>query len=134
MDRVFLWRGEFNSVEYQSLHDNAFGSNSVSDAIDWPALVSVHSMGWVTARDGSDFVGFVNVLWDGRTHAWIQDLMVNSAIRNQGVGTRLVLEARDGCVKMNCEWLHVDFEDCLANFYFESCGFRPSSAGLVHLK
>jgi len=33
-----------------------------------------------------------------------------------------------------CEWLHVDFEDHLRGFYFGSCGFKPTNAGLVHLK
>ena len=32
-----------------------------------------------------------------------------------------------------CEWLHVDFESDLEPFYFESCGFRPTPAGLIHL-
>ncbi|WP_419706231.1 hypothetical protein [Promicromonospora sp. NFX87] len=31
------------------------------------------------------------------------------------------------------EWLFVDFEPHLESFYLESCGFRPTSAGLVHL-
>jgi hypothetical protein len=32
-----------------------------------------------------------------------------------------------------CEWLFVDFEPHLETFYLESCGFRPTLAGLVHL-
>jgi hypothetical protein len=34
-----------------------------------------------------------------------------------------------------CEWLHVDFDDAtrLAGFYFDACGFRPTTAGLIHL-
>ena len=33
-----------------------------------------------------------------------------------------------------CEWLHVDFEDHLADFYFRACGFRPTRAGLIRLR
>jgi hypothetical protein len=33
-----------------------------------------------------------------------------------------------------CEWLHVDFETRLTPFYIEGCGFRPTPAGLIHLR
>ena len=32
-----------------------------------------------------------------------------------------------------CEWLHVDFEDHLREFYFDRCGFEPTNGGLVKL-
>jgi hypothetical protein len=43
---------------------------------NWVELVHRHSLGWVVARDGSELAGFVNVLWDGLVHAWLQDTMV----------------------------------------------------------
>jgi hypothetical protein len=33
-----------------------------------------------------------------------------------------------------CEWLHVDFEDHLSEFYFDGCGFTPGAAGLIALR
>ena len=39
-------------------------------------LLEGHSLGWVVAREDGSLVGFVNVLWDGLVHAWIQDTMV----------------------------------------------------------
>ena len=33
-----------------------------------------------------------------------------------------------------CEWLHVDFDADLEPFYFDACGFRPTKAGLIHLR
>lgn len=33
-----------------------------------------------------------------------------------------------------CEWLHVDCGAHLAGFYFYACGFRPTDAGLIHLR
>lgn len=38
------------------------------------------------ARAGDRFVGFVNVLWDGLVHAFIEDLMVDAEYRRSGVG------------------------------------------------
>ena len=32
-----------------------------------------------------------------------------------------------------CAWLHVDFEESLASFYVDACGFRPTPAGLIEL-
>jgi hypothetical protein len=33
-----------------------------------------------------------------------------------------------------CEWLHVDFDDHLRAFYFDSCGFAPTPAGVINLR
>jgi hypothetical protein len=43
--------------------------------------------------------------------------------------------SRDGLlVGFVNEWLHVDFEERLAPFYFDPCGFRPTAAGLINLR
>ncbi|WP_138759646.1 GNAT family N-acetyltransferase [Modestobacter altitudinis] len=128
------WRGPFTSSEANQLHAEAFGTRVFSDAEwNWPDQVAAHSLGWVTARDGEALVGFVNVLWDGEVHAWLQDVMVAAASRHQGVGRRLVDAARDGARAAGCDWLHVDFADELAPFYLDACGFRPTPAGLMAL-
>jgi GNAT superfamily N-acetyltransferase len=97
-------------------------------------LVGRHSLGWVTARDDGRLVGFVNVPWDGLVHAWLQDTMVASAARGQGIGTELVARARAGAREAGCEWLHVDFDEDLEAFYLGACGFTPTKAGLVELQ
>jgi GNAT superfamily N-acetyltransferase len=128
------WRGEFTSEEANRLHAEAFGTRVYTAAEwDWRALVARHSLGWVTARDGDRLVGFANVLWDGLVHAWVQDVMVAADARHAGIGRRVVASARDGARAAGCEWLHVDFDDDLAPFYLEACGFRPARAGLMAL-
>lgn len=128
------WRGEFTNAEVNLLHAEAFGApSSTSEERDWRTMVDAHSLGWVTARDEGLLIGFVNVIWDGRAHAWLQDTMVDSAHRRQGIGTRLVAAARDGSQRGGCEWLHVDFDDQLVAFYLQACGFTPTAAGLIHL-
>jgi GNAT superfamily N-acetyltransferase len=143
------WRGPFTSSETNQLHAEVFGTRVFSDAEwDWRAQLAAHSLGWVTARDspavvhsalaGDDradgpLLGFVNVLWDGEVHAWLQDVMVADTSRHRGVGRLLVAAARDGARAAGCEWLHVDFADDLAPFYLDACGFRPTRAGLMAL-
>jgi ribosomal protein S18 acetylase RimI-like enzyme len=96
--------------------------------------VEKHSLGWVVARDGSALVGLVNVLWDGVVHAWIQDAIVAASARRRGIGTELVARATEAGRAAGCEWLHVDFDDHLRDFYFSACGFRPTTAGLIELQ
>src|SRR4051794_23712204 len=130
----FHWRGTFRNKELNLLHVEAFQTRLFSDEEwDWETLVARHSLGWVVARDGYDLAGFVNVLWDGFTHAWLQDAMVAASAGRRGVGTRLVAVARDEAKKAGCDFLHVDFEPQLAPFYLEACGFEPATAGVMRL-
>jgi GNAT superfamily N-acetyltransferase len=134
VDIEYEWRGAFANAEVNTLHAEAFDTRVFSDEEwDWVALTARHSLGWVTARHGEQLVGFVNVVWDGFTHAWIQDVMVAAVARHEGVGTRLVAECVEGARRAKCEWMHVDFDDDLHTFYIDTCGFRPSNAGLIHL-
>ena len=128
------WRGDFDNAEVNELHAEAFGTR-VFDASewDWLALVHEHSLGWVTARDHETLVGFVNVVWDGQVHAWLQDTMVASAARHRGVGTQLVATAIERARTAGCGWLHVDFDERLRPFYLDACGFTPTAAGLIEL-
>jgi ribosomal protein S18 acetylase RimI-like enzyme len=127
----YQWRGDFDSTEIEALHAEGFGH--VPGDWDWKAQVERHSLGWVCARSAAGLAGFVNVAWDGGVHAFILDTMVAASLRRSGIGTKLVEVATAGARAAGCEWLHVDFEDHLANFYFTSCGFRPASAGLIRL-
>jgi predicted N-acetyltransferase YhbS len=128
------WRGDFTNREANELHAEAFETRVFDDAEwDWARLVRAHSLGWVTARSATGLVGFVNVLWDGLVHAWIQDEMVAISARHQGVGQQLIRVATDEARKAGCEWLHVDFQDDLRAFYFDACGFTPTNAGLQRL-
>jgi GNAT superfamily N-acetyltransferase len=130
----YRWRGAFTNDEANDLHARAFETRVFeASEWDWVALTAQHSLGWVTARDASTLVGFVNVIWDGLVHAWLQDTMVAASARHHGVGTRLVSEATAGARAAGCEWLHVDFDDHLRGFYLESCGFQPTNAGLIAL-
>jgi ribosomal protein S18 acetylase RimI-like enzyme len=131
MDVTYHWRGEFENAEVNALHAEAFGGRIRDD--DWVSQVKGHSLGWVCARDGADLVGFVNVPWDGDTHAFILDTMVAHQAGRRGIGTELVAQAALAARAASCEWLHVDFENHLRAFYFDSCGFTPTNAGLIAL-
>ena len=134
MTVTYEWRGAFTNAEVNALHAEAFATRLFDESEwNWLDLVNRHSLGWVVARDGTSLAGFVNVVWDGLVHAWLQDVMVAQAAQGRGIGTGLVQHARDGAKAAGCEYLHVDFEDHLSKFYYDACGFTPTSAGLITL-
>jgi GNAT superfamily N-acetyltransferase len=134
MTTVYEWRGAFMNQEINALHAAAFNTRVFDDSEwNWQELVHRHSLGWVIAREGAELIGFVNVLWDGLVHAWLQDTMVAASARGNGIGTQLVARARAGAKAAGCEYLHVDFDDHLRPFYFGACGFAPTNAGLLSL-
>lgn len=126
------WRGVVQNDEINRLHAEGF-NHSYAD-VDWNDHLSNLSLGWVTARDDDGLVGFVNVIWDGQTHAFIEDTLVAQRARRQGVGKQLVDVATNHAREAGCQWLHVDFEDHLKDFYLNACGFRPTAAGLLQLR
>ena len=127
----YEWRGDFENPEVDGLHAEGFAHELGDD--DWWGLVNRHSLGWICARRAGVLVGFVNVAWDGWSHAFVLDTLVTSTVRRQRVGQGLVQVAVTEARRAGCEWLHVDFEDHLRPFYFGACGFTSTNAGLIAL-
>jgi ribosomal protein S18 acetylase RimI-like enzyme len=126
------WRGLFRNSELNALHAECFEHRQFDD--DWWGQVNRFSLGWVCARNSGSLIGFVNVAWDGGVHAFLLDTMVAREFRRQGIAKRMIEEAVNRSRQTRCEWLHVDFEPALRQFYFDACGFRPTDAGLIRLK
>lgn len=102
--------------------------------IPWSARLEQHSLLWVTAEDESGLIGFVNLIGDGGAHAFILNTIVRPDRQGEGIGRSLIDVAASQAQAAGCHWLHVDFEDDLAEFYLTSCGFRATSAGLRRLQ
>jgi putative methionine-R-sulfoxide reductase with GAF domain/GNAT superfamily N-acetyltransferase len=126
----YRWRGPVTDAEVVALAA-AHGGRAPPG---WWDQIRPHSLGWVTARqpDGA-LAGWVNVAWDGGAHAFLLDTKVATEYQRQGIATALAGHAARHAQAAGCEWLHVDFEEHLARFYFDACGFRPTAAGLIHL-
>jgi GNAT superfamily N-acetyltransferase len=102
-----------------------------ADPSDWRPVLA-RSLAYVTVRRGERLVGFVNVAWDGRDHAFLLDPRVHPDERHQGIGVALVQAAARAAADAGCQTLHVDYEGSLAPFY-AACGFRGTPAGLKTL-
>jgi GNAT superfamily N-acetyltransferase len=130
----FRWRGEFANGEVHALHAEAFNTRLYEKSEwNWVRLCQQHSLGWVVAREAGTLVGFVNVLWDGLVHAYLEDMMVAADHRHRRIGVGLVHAARDAARTAGCEYLHVSFEEDRRPFYIDACGFAPIGGGLIDL-
>jgi len=94
--------------------------------------ILARSLAHLGAYDGALLVGFVNIAWDGGIHAFILDPCTDPAFQRQGIGTQLVRQAADLARERGAEWLHVDYEPHLEDFY-RGCGFHSSAAGIMKL-
>ncbi len=95
---TFEWRGSFTNREIHALHAEAFQTRLFDESEwDWLGQVKRHSLGWVVARSDGQFVGFLNVLWDGFTHAFIEDVMVDAG------GAAPSPEIAGSCVPLRCK-------------------------------
>ena len=105
----------------------------------WPGFdrrdfgpVLQRSLAYVGAYQSARLCGFVNLAWDGGVHAFLLDTTVHPDMRRRGVGRRLVATAVAEAAARGMEWVHVDFEPPLRDFY-AACGFQPTEAGLIDL-
>lgn len=131
-DIEYRWRVPVTDDELFAL-TRSYGGNAEAG---WWDRIRPHSLGWATAHlPGDELVGFVNVAWDGGDHAFLLDTKTRLDHQRRGIATRLVRLATHHAKRAGCEWLHVDFDDVdrLAELYFGTCGFRPTTAGLIHL-
>lgn len=88
---TYQWRGPFDNAAVNQLHAEGFDHRVLDD--DWWTQVNEHSLGWVCAWENEELVGFVNLAWDGATHAFILDTLVTVSAQRGGVGAELVATA-----------------------------------------
>jgi len=91
------------------------------------------SLAFVCAYAGQDLIGFVRLAWDGSVHAFLLEPTVQPNFRRRGIGRSLVERAVAVARERGMEWVHVDYEPHLGEFY-RACGFTPTDAGLIHLR
>jgi ribosomal protein S18 acetylase RimI-like enzyme len=108
-------------------------------AVSWPEHewrdfqpVLSRSLTYICAFCKGQLIGFVNLAWDGGLHAFLLDPTVHPDWRRRGIGCQLVEKSVSVAQAHGVEWVHVDFDPPLWDFY-RKCGFRPTEAGLIHL-
>jgi GNAT superfamily N-acetyltransferase len=127
---AIAWRERLDDAEMVDLVTSHGGTPFPG----WWDRIRPHSFGWVTARNGDGLlVGFVNVVSDGDCHAFLIDTKTRGSFQHRGIAAAVVARAAEEARAAGHEWLHVDFDEELAPFYFAACGFEPTPAGLIRL-
>jgi GrpB-like predicted nucleotidyltransferase (UPF0157 family)/GNAT superfamily N-acetyltransferase len=127
---VYRWRAIVDDGDVDNLHADAFGQTA--GPYRWRRSRPL-SLGWVTATEDGRLIGFLNVAWDGHRHAFLLDTAVASDRQRRGIGRRVVARALEEARQAGCEWVHVDYERHLGDFY-AACGFAPTAGGLRHIE
>lgn len=134
MDELMDVRVRF-AVDDQALsdlHSRAFGYAATSWK-SWQQRLERHSLTWIGVFVRGSLVGFVHACWDGGSHAFALDTVVDPTYQRRGIGRLLVQTLAAQAAAAGCEWLHVDYEPHLDMFYRRACGFRATDAGLLIL-
>src|SRR5262245_5318510 len=92
-----------------------------------------HLLTYACAYSGEELVGFVKLAWDGAQHAFLLEPTVRPDFRRRGIGRELVARVVAVARAKGLDWVHVDFEPQLREFY-AACGFSQTEAGLIRLK
>lgn len=91
------------------------------------------ALAFVCAYSGEELIGFVRLAWDGSVHGFLLEPTVHPDFRRRGIGRALVERAVKVARERGMEWVHVDYEPHLHDFY-QACGFVPTPAGLIRLR
>ncbi len=83
---------------------------------------------YICCYDDNKLIGFLDVVSNGVTDAYIQDVMVNPDYQGKGIGTNLMKLAIDKLIEDNIYMISVLFQDSLLPFY-KKFGFNILLAG-----
>lgn len=116
-----------------------FGSERVADVLEiyedslWRAYLNDdtalcraldRSLYLLGAFDGERLVGFVRCVGDGEHIVYVQDLIVHSAYRRQGVGTALLRAAMEKFRHVRMLNLITDAADARSNAFYARMGLK----------
>jgi len=97
------------------------------------APILARSLTYFCVYAGERLIGFINLAWDGGSHAFLLNTTVHPDYQGTGIGKGLVRRAIRAAEEQGVEWVHVDYKPHLREFY-AVCGFQMTEAGLIHCR
>lgn len=88
---------------------------------------------YICCFDGDDLVGFIDIVSNGITDAYLQDLMVKPSYQRKGIGTKLMNMAIEKIKTDGIYMIGIIFEEKLLGFY-KKFGFYPLMSGLLETR
>lgn len=114
-------------------------TDSISDlriSVGWSAMKEYYNKSlsnsyfYICCYDNDKLVGFLDVVSNGCSDAYIQDVMVRPGYQGKGIGTELMNIAIERLKKDNIYAISVLFEEKLIDFY-KKFGFFIMCAGQI---
>lgn len=94
----------------------------------------LHNAFHLCAFDGERLIGYVAVVSNGITDAYIQDLMVHPAYQLQGIGRQLMQRTLDRLRMDGIYMVSVIYGDAELQQYYEDFGFTTMLCGQMELR
>ncbi len=104
---------------------NSVGWNGMKECYNNVLMTSYFH---IACYDGNMLIGYIDVVSNGVTDAYIQDLIVNPKYQNKGIGTELMNKTIAYLKEKNIYAISVLFEERLKEFY-KKFGFNMMLAG-----
>jgi len=107
---------------------------NLRNSVGWNGLIDLHkkslknSYFYICCFDDNELIGFLDVVSNGITDSYIQDVMVNPDYQGQGIGTRLMEMAIQKLKDDKVYAISVLFDEKLTEFY-KKFGFHIMMAG-----
>lgn len=106
------------------LYENAGWSNYTKNPEVLMKAIE-HSLIVITAWDKDSLVGLIRAVGDGYTILYIQDILVHSEYRRQGIGKHLMVTVLNEYSRVRQKVLMTDNQEDTVAFY-QSLGFVPT--------
>ena len=88
----------------------------------------------ISAYEGDSLIGYVEVISNGVTDAYIQDLMVHPRMQHQGVGTQLMNMTINEIKKRDIYMVSVIYGEKELKEFYEKFGFTSMLCGQMELR
>jgi ribosomal protein S18 acetylase RimI-like enzyme len=88
---------------------------------------------YICCFDGDELIGFIDIVSNGITDAYLQDLVVKPSYQGKGIGKTLINMAIEKIKSDGIYMIGVIFDKKLLGFY-KKFGFFPLMAGLLETR
>jgi ribosomal protein S18 acetylase RimI-like enzyme len=88
---------------------------------------------YICCYEEDNLIGFLDVVSNGVTDAYIQDVMVSPKYQGKGIGTNLINKAINKLKEDNIYMISVIFEESLLSFY-NKFGFNTMLSGQLETR
>jgi len=123
---------------------NAFVSpeeiEDLRQAVDWDRcegtyeeILKRHYAYYTVRAEDGHLIGYMSILSDGISDAFLLDLMVHPTYQRQHIGRRLVMRAIQDIRDAGIHAVQVTFTEDLRDFYAR-CGFNLFGGGIIDFK